>query len=390
MSGQLSRLQALVLGLFVVIGLGLGLIGLFAAGNRHGLDGSAFPVRARFADIGGVEAGTRVRIQGMDAGEVESVEPPTRAGDKVVLRLRIAGRLRHLVGTDARVQIASESLLAGKIVRIVPGRPETPPVADDAELAALPFTELADGVAQTAARMNDVLTKIDTTLDGLHKGEGTLGQLAKNDALYKDLDATLADVRGALRELRSGEGTFGKLVKNNEVYTEALSSLQDVRKLVNSVKQNSDAIKSLPVVRNYVVDPNKELIRPDCKRYCKWFPEDKLFEPGKAVLTAEGKKHLDKAALWLNEAKDSSQEVMIAAFAGPQMNADYALTLTQKQSEAVMDYLKTNHRVHRTGFWYWSNRSVRSIGVGNSPPPVPESESLPPARIELIVFVPQA
>ncbi|HWY88368.1 MAG TPA: MlaD family protein [Gemmataceae bacterium] len=389
MTRHLSRLQGLALGLVVVAGLSLGLFGLFAVASRNGLDRSAFAVRARFADIGGVEVGTRVRLQGIDAGEVEAVVPPAIAGDKVLLQLRVAGRLRHLVGADARVQIASETLLNGKIVRILPGSPQTPPVADDAELASLPTTELADGIAQATARMNGLLAKFEVTLDGVQKGEGTLGQLVKNDGLYKDLSTTLADVRGALRELRSGEGTFGKLVRNNEVYDEALSSLQDVRKMVNSVKQNSDAIKSLPVVRNYVVDPNKELIRPDCKRYRKWFPEDKLFEPGKAVLTSDGKKRLDDASAWLNEAKDSAQDVVIAGFAGPNLNPDFALALTQKQSEAVMEYLKSNYRVHRTGFWFWSNRSVRCIGVGNNPPPVPETETLPAARIELLVFVPQ-
>ena len=259
------------------------------------------------------------------------------------------------MNTDARVQIASETLLIGKIVRIIPGSPQAPPVADDAELTALAATELTDELVQAATKLNIVLAKVDTTLDELRKGEGTLGQL----------------------------------VKKNDVYAEALSSLHDVRTMVNSVKQNSDAIKSLPVVRNYVVDPNKELIRPDCKRYRKWFAEDTLFEPGTAVLTAAGKKRLDEVSGWLNEDKDSAQDVVIAAFAGPGLNSDFAQALTQKQSEAVMEYFKSNFRVHRTGFWFWSNRSVHAIGVGNNPPPIPESEILPPARIEVLVFAPQ-
>jgi phospholipid/cholesterol/gamma-HCH transport system substrate-binding protein len=388
MSRHLSRTQTLVLGLVVLSALCLGLFGLFAAGNRNGLDSSAFSVRARFDDIGGVEIGTRVRLQGIDAGEVEAIVPPSLPGEPVLLRLRIAGRLRHLVGADARVQIALETVLSGKIVRIIPGSPTAGPVPEDAILRSLPATELADDIAHTTSKLNTVLAKVDAALDGIQKGEGTLGKLLKNEGLYSDLTTTLAEARGALQEFRSGEGTLGKLAKNNEVYAETLSSLHDVRRMVNSVKQNSDAIKALPVVRSYVVDPNKELIRPDCKRYRKWFAEDKLFVPGKAVLTPEGKKRLDEASAWLNEAKDSAQDVVIAGFADPSHNPDFALALTQKQSEAVMDYLKSNHRVHRTGFWFWSNRSVRSIGVGTNPPPVPESENLPAARIELLVFVP--
>jgi hypothetical protein len=41
------------------------------------------------------------------------------------------------------------------------------------------------------------------------------------------------------------------------------------------------------------------------------------------------------------------------------------------------------------GFWWWSNRTVKALGCGNAPTPVPETERLAPARIELIVFVPE-
>jgi len=345
----------MILGLFVLTGLGLGILGLFFIGNRNGLDGSAFRLRAGFANIGGVEVGTRVRLQGMDAGEVEAITLPVNVGDKVVLHLRVAGRMHHLVNSETRVEIAAENVFNGKIVHILPGSPQGKPVEDDALLASVAPLDMMDSLAQATEKLNQVLAAVDSTLI----------------------------------EFRSGEGTLGKLARNNDVYVETLSSLQDVRKMVNSVKQNSDAIKSLPLVRDYVVDPIKELIRPECKRYRKWFAEDQLFEPGKAFLTGEGKKRLDEVSSWLNEDKKATQDVVIAAFANPTLNPDFAQTLTQKQSDAVMEYLKNNYRVHRTGFWYWSNRSVRSIGVGTYQPPVPESENLPPARIELLIFVPQ-
>jgi phospholipid/cholesterol/gamma-HCH transport system substrate-binding protein len=189
--------------------------------------------------------------------------------------------------------------------------------------------------------------------------------------------------------VRSGEGTLGKLVKSNEAYAEAVASLHDVRRMVNSVKQNSDAIKALPVVRSYVVDVNKELIRPDCKRYRWWLAESMLFEPGKAVLTSRGKSKLDDVGAWLNQQQYPGAELLVASFAEPSANADFAAEVTKKQSEVVMTYLRSKHQVHRTGWWWWSTRQTRSIGFGNNPSPVPGSEELPAARIEVLVFAPQ-
>ena len=137
--------------------------------------------------------------------------------------------------------------------------------------------------------------------------------------------------------MRSGDGTLGKLVKSNEAYAEAVASLQDVRRMVNWVKQNSDAIKALPVVRSYVIDFNKELIRPDCKRYRRWIAESDLSEPGKAVLTAPGKENSTKPGPGSDEQQDEGSELLIAAFAEPNANPDFTANVTRKQSEVVLE-----------------------------------------------------
>ena len=107
------------------------------------------------------------------------------------------------------------------------------------------------------------------------------------------------------------------------------------------------------------------------------------------MLTAQGKKILDGAGGWLNEHKEPAAELVVASFAAPTETPDFALAVTKKQSEVAMEYLRGQHNVHRTGWWWWSTRSIRAVGCGANPSPVPESEKLPAARVELIVFVPQ-
>src|SRR5262245_29535840 len=104
MSRTLSRLQAVVLGATVVVGLALIIAGLFAVGSRQWLWSDTFHVVVGFPQIRGVEPGTRVRVQGIEAGEVESVEPPGTPGENVMLHLRLGGRLRYLLRADASAQ----------------------------------------------------------------------------------------------------------------------------------------------------------------------------------------------------------------------------------------------------------------------------------------------
>jgi hypothetical protein len=38
---------------------------------------------------------------------------------------------------------------------------------------------------------------------------------------------------------------------------------------------------------------------------------------------------------------------------------------------------------------WFSSRKMAALGLGTNPPLVPETESLPAARVEVLVFVPQ-
>ena len=159
--------------------------------------------------------------------------------------------------------------------------------------------------------------------------------------------------------------------------------------MVNSVKQNSDAIKALPVVRSYVGRSEQGTDPSRLQAPSKWYRREGPLRAGQGGADGEGQEDARRRRRWLNEHKEEGSELLVAAFADPSEPPDFALTVTQKQSEVVVEYLRSQHKVHRTGWWWWSTRSVRAIGCGVQPSPVPETEKLPAARIELIVFVPQ-
>ncbi len=343
MSHSLARWQVILLALAVVIGLGLGATGLFAVGSRQWPWRDVLHVRAGFRQIQGVEMGTRVRVQGIEAGEVEAIEPPANPGDPVVLHLRLDGRFRPLVRTDARVLIASEGLIGGKVLEITPGTAAAGPVAENALLASQPTA---------------------------------------------DLSAVLAELQKALGEVREGQGTVTKLLRDPQVYSTLLALLQQSQETLSSFQQDAQALKRLPVVRSYVEDPDALLIRPNCERQRQCFSEADLFEPGRAVLTDQGKERLSEIGPWLASIRAKGSEIVVASYADAHATPPaVARLLTQEQSAAVCDYLKQHHKVQKIG-WF-SSRKVIPLGLGTSPPPLPEKEPLPPARVEVLVFMPQ-
>src|ERR671932_146537 len=70
------------------------------------------------------------------------------AGRQVRLVFRIDARLRALVRADATARIVSEGVVGAKVVEIVPGRPEAPPLGEWGVIAAERPVEVGDLLAQ--------------------------------------------------------------------------------------------------------------------------------------------------------------------------------------------------------------------------------------------------
>jgi phospholipid/cholesterol/gamma-HCH transport system substrate-binding protein len=96
---------------------------IFAVTNsgRGGVSGSAQTLTARFDRIDGLAPGADVRIAGVKVGSVveQRIDPRTFLA---VLTMRVDGSLR--IPDDSSAEIASEGLLGGRFVSIVPGGSE--------------------------------------------------------------------------------------------------------------------------------------------------------------------------------------------------------------------------------------------------------------------------
>lgn len=356
MTRSLSRWQALLLGLIVLGSLGLGGFGLFVIGSQTWPGRNDLHVQVGFPEILGVEVGTRVRIQGIDAGEVVRIVPPETPDGPVILRMRIRGDYRSLVRLSSTVQIIPEGMLGSKVLEIRPpaSRPgETAPDLSPAEEDALLRGD-------SPPSLNDLLAQIGQTMKGVQKGQGTLGKLVNDPQAYDAL--------------------VGLLRSSNE-------AVEKSKDAITTIQRDADALKKVPLLGGYIEDPVALLVRPNSERQRRVFAESELFEPERAVLTAAGRERLDELSGWLNESRLKGSEVVVVSYADAKKSeARVAGNITRQQSEAVIEYLRSSQRIHKLG-WF-SSRKVTALGMGTQPPPQPERETVPAARCEIIVFVP--
>jgi len=63
-------------------------------------------------------------------------------------------------------------------------------------------------------------------ISGITNGQGTIGKLVTDDALYNSTTASMTNLDQILLKINGGQGTVGKLVNDQEFYKNAKLSLQ--------------------------------------------------------------------------------------------------------------------------------------------------------------------
>ena len=367
MSQTLSRMQALVLGIVVLVAVAGGATGLAAIAAKQGLWAETFEVRVQLAEAHDIAPGTPVRIRGIEAGQVVAVED---AEEAVVVRMKLDARYRGKLYANGTAGIQATGLLGSKIVAIAPGTAASGPLAND--------TLAASNVHDVAEKLNAVADEAAKLLRDVRTGKGTLAKLVQDDELYNDL-------KGVAKKADSAVGKVEAEVSN------VRDAVKQGQETFRSVKQGTDALQRLPLVRSYVEDAAGILVKPTHHRDALTYNAIDLFEPGTAILTGAGKDHLNHAATWVKDAATDKSEIAVAALCDPNDAAQTsasAAELTRRQAAAALAHLR-DQKAHKTGFWTWRNRTCTPIGLGMGPSPVVSTEPLPASYLQVVVFTPR-
>ncbi len=407
MSRSLSKWQAVVLGVVILCCLGTGAWATLRIGSRSGLFHDTFNIVVCVPDAQDVDKGAPVRVRGVEAGKVVAIEYPDPVLDGedglIRLRLELDKKFEGRLFADATAAIASRSMLGTSYIAISPGKSASGPLTTNVIHA-----QAQPDLAEVTAKLSSVATRIDNILTQVEQGSGTAGKLFKDDALYNDIKAistdtkkliantndAVAGLRGDARTMVSNaQKTFDGINSTLGVVQSETSSLKQLvhtsKDAVTAIKQDAEAIKSMPVVRSYVTDEVKTLVRPNCMKDRVYYDEGTLFEAGRAVLTPGGRGKVGEVAAWLRGQKQKGSEIVVASFVDPKDKNETSASaheLTRLRSETVAALLK---ELGAAKLGYFTSRNIVPIGLGVDPPPNIEKEYLPATRTEIILFVPQ-
>ena len=368
MANRLTRLQAALLGFVVLVSLAFGGFGLAALAAKDRLWAEHYDVTLSLADASDLPPGTPVRIRGVEAGHVYRVDYPEGDDAAVRVQLRLDAQYRNRIFNDATVRLQPIGMLGSKAIAISPGTPQAG-VHDTNVLKVQPAADL-NAVAEKLASVAD---EANALLKEVRSGNGTIAKLVNDDGLYRELNALAVDARAATGKVEKETVNFRSLVN-------------DGRDTLRSVRQSTDALARMPIVRNYVENATPLLVRPECHKDAFNYAPLDLFEPGTAILHAAGRGHLATLAAMLKGSHPKAS-IVVAALVDPAdatLTSEGAMEMTRKRAEVVVEALKA-HGAHQTSF-FSKNRSITPLSLGTGPSPL--VEDLPAARVTVYAFTP--
>jgi phospholipid/cholesterol/gamma-HCH transport system substrate-binding protein len=97
--------------------------------------------------------------------------------------------------------------------------------------------EVIDNLRDASREMEKTFAAFNQIADGVNRGEGTLGQLMRDETTITSLNKTLASLQEVSDKINQGKGTIGKLLNDEETVNNLNQSLSGINRYVTKAEQ---------------------------------------------------------------------------------------------------------------------------------------------------------
>lgn len=278
------------LGVFVALALIAGVLVLEMGGGMERFRRGT-RVSALFNTAQELKVGDRVKMAGVEVGRVENI---ALADGRVRVTMKL--NASHQVNTACIASIKFTGLMGQNFVSLDFGKPGAKLVEDGTVLASTEQADFAalmsklDNVATgvenlTKSFAGDEFQNLASSVTGFFKdnreslraslqnvsnitaqvasGEGTVGRLIMDDALYAstlatvsnlnqsvsrtsdEIRVTVADARKIVDEINAGRGTIGRLVKDDSLFVETTNSMTNLKEILQKINRGEGSVGKL-------------------------------------------------------------------------------------------------------------------------------------------------
>jgi phospholipid/cholesterol/gamma-HCH transport system substrate-binding protein len=247
--------RAVTVGIFVVLGLVFLVAGILVIGNIHQTFSKKLRVTTLFNDVNGLQKGSNIWFSGVKIGTVKQVDFYGASQVKVVMN--IDREAQQYIRKDAKVKISADGLIGNKILVIYGGSERVSFVTEDDTLGvekAISTEDMMTTLQENNVNLVSITSDFKIIAKKLAAGEGTIGKLLNDDAVFNNIEATTASLNAAsnkAQQLMASLNTFtsklnqkGTLANDLVTDTVMVASLRSTVKELNQVAGHASAFIS--------------------------------------------------------------------------------------------------------------------------------------------------
>ncbi len=263
---MIQRKYETIVGIFVVASMAALLVMVLVIAQQERLWQEHIEYRAIFKNIAGLKAGSEVRLAGVTVGSVKEITIDPQG--QIVVTVEVLKKYGSRIRQDSRASIGFIGLLGEKSLDISagsPDKPEIPPKGSVASVEPLDVTELFARAQPSLENMQKIISNLATLTESLtepgsdfsksvdemrkiitkvEKGQGTLGLIVNDPALYREATKTVAATGKFITDLDQAKGLIGTLLSDPAFKAKAQKTLADLEATFANLKQTTGDLKA--------------------------------------------------------------------------------------------------------------------------------------------------
>ena len=237
-------------GVFLIIALALGATAIVLIGRTGNVFGERYQLVTLVRSAAGLVPGAEVQLAGQAVGQVDRValilpENRPEGGQAVALWLEVNVAVQAQIREDSRAQVRTQGLLGDRLIDIRPGSAEARILQDGDTLQAASSVDFDALIAEGSEAVGD-LVEITSNLAeltrGVLEGEGTIGQLVTDAALYDRMVSLAGSMDTLLSAAADSDGPVMRMLEDDSLYLSIRSTLTSLDSLAAGVARGEGSL----------------------------------------------------------------------------------------------------------------------------------------------------
>jgi phospholipid/cholesterol/gamma-HCH transport system substrate-binding protein len=135
--------------------------------------------------------------------------------------------------------MSTAGILGETFVDIDSSAAKGPEATDGDVLAAHDAPAIQDVVRASQGTLENIdtlLKRVDRIMAFIESGQGSIGKVIYDPALYNQLNATVAEFKGLVDDIQQGKGSIGPLLTSDEAYKKVIAAVDKVNAMVDDLQ----------------------------------------------------------------------------------------------------------------------------------------------------------